>query len=283
MKKIPVRHIKDSFFEDRFSIRAIEPLVAEGDLIHELHRHDFYFVLFIKNGAGEHEIDFINYEVDNYSVFFIRPGQVHKLKLEKGTTGFMLQFTSDFYAPRDNPGSIVLRKVSNKNYCHLSTERFERIGSLLQTIFQEFTQKQDRYKEVVKASLDIIFIELMRQSSNPNKIANEAKLYAQERLEVLQDLLEKNIYAKKQVSDYAEMLNITPYQLNSITKALLQKTGSELINEHIILEAKRMLIGTGNQVNQVADMLGYDDPSYFIRFFKKQTGLTPEVFRQNYR
>lgn len=283
MKKIPVRHIKDSFFEDRFSIRAIEPLVAEGDLIHELHRHDFYFVLFIKNGAGEHEIDFINYEVDNYSVFFIRPGQVHKLKLEKGTTGFMLQFTSDFYAPRDNPGSIVLRKVSNKNYCHLSTERFERIGSLLQTIFQEFTQKQDRYKEVVKASLDIIFIELMRQSSNPNKIANEAKLYAQERLEVLQDLLEKNIYAKKQVSDYAEMLNITPYQLNSITKALLQKTGSELINEHIILEAKRMLIGTGNQVNQVADMLGYDDPSYFIRFVKKQTGLTPEVFRQNYR
>lgn len=283
MKKIPVRHIKDSFFEDRFSIRAIEPLVAEGDLIHELHRHDFYFVLFIKNGAGEHEIDFINYEVDNYSVFFIRPGQVHKLKLEKGTTGFMLQFTSDFYAPRDNPGSIVLRKVSNKNYCHLSTEQFERIGSLLQTIFQEFTQKQDRYKEVVKASLDIIFIELMRQSSNPNKIANEAKLYAQERLEVLQDLLEKNIYAKKQVSDYAEMLNITPYQLNSITKALLQKTGSELINEHIILEAKRMLIGTGNQVNQVADMLGYDDPSYFIRFFKKQTGLTPEAFRQNYR
>lgn len=283
MKKIPVRHIKDSFFEDRFSIRAIEPLVAEGDLIHELHRHDFYFVLFIKNGAGEHEIDFINYEVDNYSVFFIRPGQVHKLKLEKGTTGFMLQFTSDFYAPRDNPGSIVLRKVSNKNYCHLSTERFERIGSLLQTIFQEFTQKQDRYKEVVKASLDIIFIELMRQSSNPNKIANEAKLYAQERLEVLQDLLEKNIYAKKQVSDYAEMLNITPYQLNAITKALLQKTGSELINEHIILEAKRMLIGTGNQVNRVADMLGYDDPSYFIRFFKKQTGLTPEAFRQNYR
>ena len=123
----------------------------------------------------------------------------------------------------------------------------------------------------------------MRQSSNPNKIANEAKLYAQARLEVLQDLLEKNIYAKKQVSDYAEMLNITPYQLNAITKALLQKTGSELINEHIILEAKRMLIGTGNQVNQVADMLGYDDPSYFIRFFKKQTGLTPEAFRQNYR
>ena len=154
---------------------------------------------------------------------------------------------------------------------------------LLRDIFQEFTQKQDLYKEVVKASLDIIFIELMRQSSNPNKIVNEAKLYAQERLEELQDLLEKSIHSKKHVSEYAEMLSITSYQLNSITKKLLQKTGSELINDHIILEAKRILIGTSNQVNQVADILGYDDPSYFIRFFKKQTGLTPEAFRQNFK
>lgn len=284
MKKIiPVRHIKDSFFEDRFSIRAIESLLVEGDLLHDLHRHDFYFVLFVKSGAGEHEIDFIKYEVDNYSVFFIRPGQVHQLKLKKGTTGFMLQFTTDFYAPRENPSNVVLRKVSNKNHCHLSTKRFEKIAVLLQTIFQEFAQKQDRYKEVVKASLDIIFIELVRQSRNPNNITNETNLYAQERLEELQDLLEKNIHTKKQVSEYAEMLSITPYQLNAITKTSLQKTASELINEHITLEAKRILISTGNQVNQVADMLGYDDPSYFIRFFKKQTGFTPETFRQNFK
>tara|TARA_R110002049_G_scaffold52783_4_gene147337 strand:+ start:2784 stop:3638 length:855 start_codon:yes stop_codon:yes gene_type:complete len=284
MKKIiPVRHIKDSFFEDRFSIRAIESLLVEGDLLHDLHRHDFYFVLFVKSGAGEHEIDFIKYEVDNYSVFFIRPGQVHQLKLKKGTTGFMLQFTTDFYAPREHPSNVVLRKVSNKNHCHLSTKRFEKIAVLLQTIFQEFAQKQDRYKEVVKASLDIIFIELVRQSRNPNNITNETNLYAQERLEELQDLLEKNIHTKKQVSEYAEMLSITPYQLNAITKTSLQKTASELINEHITLEAKRILISTGNQVNQVADMLGYDDPSYFIRFFKKQTGFTPETFRQNFK
>ncbi len=283
MKKIPVRHIKDSFSEDRFSIRAIEALVANEDLTHDLHRHDFYFILFIQNGTGEHEIDFIQYEVNNHSVFFIRPGQVHQLKLHKGTTGFMLQFTSDFYALRENTSSIVLRKASNKNHCHVNTERFEKIALLLEVVFQEYTKKQDRYKEVVKASLDIIFIELVRQSSNPNMIVNEAKLYAQERLEELQDLLEENIHTKKQVSEYAEMLSITPYQLNAITKALLQKTVSELINEHIILEAKRMLIATTNQVTQVADMLGYDDPSYFIRFFRKQTGLTPEVFRQNFK
>ncbi|PKL78006.1 MAG: AraC family transcriptional regulator [Ignavibacteriae bacterium HGW-Ignavibacteriae-4] len=283
MKKITIRHLKDSYFEVRFSIRAIEPLVAKGDLIHELHRHDFYFVLFIKHGKGEHEIDFIKYEVDNYSVFLLRPGQVHQLKLEKGTTGFILQFTSDFYAPSKNPANSVLRKVSNKNHCPLSTERFEKIDLLLQVIFQEFTQKQARFKDVIIASLDILFIELLRQSNDPNKIVNEAKLYSQERLEELKDLLEKNIQTKKQVVNYAEMLNMTSYQLNSITKTLLQKTVSDLIDDQIILEAKRILIGTSNQVNQVAYILGYDDPSYFIRFFKKQTRMTPEEFRRNYK
>ncbi len=215
--------------------------------------------------------------------FFLSGQGKHQLKLEKGTTGFLLQFTSGFYAPRENPAGVVLRKASNKNHCHVTTERFEKIGLQLQVILREFIQKQDRYKEVIKASLDILFIELVRESPHPNEVPNETKLYAQERLEELQYLLEKNIHTKKQVSEYAAMLNMTPYQLNAITKSLLQKTVLELISDHIILEAKRLLIATANQVNQVADMLGYEDPSYFIRYFKKQTGITPEAFRQNFK
>lgn len=283
MDKIPVRQLKETFFEERFSIRAIEPLTTTGDLMHELHRHDFYFILFIKKGNGEHEIDFIKYVVEDYSVFFIRPGQVHQLKLKKGTIGFMIQFTSDFYAPKESPTIHVLRKVINKNYCLLSFARFDYIFSLLQFIFQEFNQKHDRYKEAIRAYLEILFISIARQSPNPNKVTNETKLYAQERLEELQDLLEKYISSKKQVSQYAEMMSITSYQLNAITKASLQKTVSDLINEQIILEIKRLLIATTNQVNQIADKLGYEDPSYFIRFFKKHTGFSPEAFRKSFK
>ncbi|MBL7898407.1 MAG: helix-turn-helix domain-containing protein [Crocinitomicaceae bacterium] len=283
MKKIPVRHIKDSFFKDRFSIRSIDDLVVKEDLVHDLHRHNFYFMLFIKNGDGEHEIDFIKYAVKDFSVFFVRPGQVHQLKLKKGSSGFMIQFTSDFYVPKDIPALQVLRKVSNKNYCQVSETGITQIYGLLNSIFLEFNQKHERYTESIKSFLNILFITIARQSPFPSKIANEAKLYAQERLEELQDLLGKNIHTKKQVTDYAQMLSMTPYQLNAITKASLKKTVSELINEYIILEAKRLLVGTVNQVNQIADELGYDDPSYFIRFFKKQTGLTPEAFRRNFK
>jgi AraC-like DNA-binding protein len=78
------------------------------------------------------------------------------------------------------------------------------------------------------------------------------------------------------VSEYAAMMNLSTYQLNAITKQTLGKTCSQLIDEHIILEAKRYLLATANQVNQIADHLGYEDVSYFTRFFKKHTGYSPE-------
>jgi AraC family transcriptional regulator, transcriptional activator of pobA len=283
MNKINVRHIREPDFSEGFSIRDIGALLSERDMVQEVHRHNFFFVLFLEKGKGEHSIDFINYPVDDYSVFFMRPGQVHQLTLKQGSKGYLIQFNREFYTPKEEPVNFVLRKVSNKNYCPLSAEKFRKFSSQLSFIFEEFTQKQYRYKESIIAYLDILFITLARQSPNPHTLSNQTKLYAQERLEELQDLIEKNIYNKKKVSDYADMLAITPYQLNAITTSTLQKTASVLINEYIILEAKRLLIATTNQVNQVADVLGYEDPSYFIRFFKKQTGLTPEAFRQNFK
>ena len=77
------------------------------------------------------------------------------------------------------------------------------------------------------------------------------------------------------------MLNLSTYQLSAITKGVLGKTPSEVINDYIILEAKRYLLGTSDQVNQIAWHLGYEDTSYFIRFFKKHTGFSPDAFRTN--
>ncbi|WP_052324411.1 helix-turn-helix domain-containing protein [Haliscomenobacter hydrossis] len=78
-------------------------------------------------------------------------------------------------------------------------------------------------------------------------------------------------------------MSLSPYQLNEITKSSVGKTASELINEHIVLEAKKYLLATSNQVKDIADLLGYEDFSYFIRFFKKHTGHSPEAFRHNFK
>lgn len=76
-------------------------------------------------------------------------------------------------------------------------------------------------------------------------------------------------------------MNLSVYQLNAITKATLGKTSSSIINDYVVLEAKRHLLATSLQVNQVAYQLGYEDVSYFIRFFKKHMGCSPQAFREN--
>lgn len=284
MKKIPVRHITKNIREEvstgKFSIRELRDLLDGKDLIQDLHRHNFFFVLALKKGAGTHEIDFIPFTVSDYAVFFLRPGQVHKLMLKKGCTGYLLEFDTAFYKPDTKLSTQRFRKAANRNYCKIDDKSFERIYSVLKNIFQESAEKNEGYQDAVKANLDIFIIELVRRSQHSKPQSAKIQPYIQERLEEFLELLEKNITSHKQVAQYADRMNLSPYQLNEITKTTMGKTSSELINDHIILEAKRYLLATPNQVKDIADQLGYEDPSYFIRFFRKHTGHTPEAFRQ---
>jgi AraC-like DNA-binding protein len=153
----------------------------------------------------------------------------------------------------------------------------------LTDIFREFTAKKEGYEDAIAANLDLFFINYWRQSQNSVSVTKTNGDYNLDRFEELVRLLEEKIADTKNVTQYAELLNLSNYQLNAITKATVGKTVSELINDQIILEAKRNLLATTRQVKEIADGLGYEDVSYFIRFFKKQTGHTPDTFRRNFK
>ena len=286
MKSFPVRQITlshERVISGRFKIRAVEDILGGEDLLHEFHRHDFFFVLALEKGDGTHEVDFTPYKLHDNSIFFLRPGQVHQLELKAGSTGFLMEFDTAFYHPVDNTANQRLTKASNKTFCAFEDSRFKKLLSLLKYMFNEDREKQEGYVEVIKANLDVFFIEYLRQSRNPDGTLKNARSYTQERFEDFLGLLGPHITSKKQVSQYADLLSLSIYQLNAITKTIIGKPASELINEQIILEAKRYLLATPNQVKDIADHLGYEDISYFIRFFKKHTSYSPEAFRKNFK
>jgi len=172
-----------------------------------------------------------------------------------------------------------LRDASKENLYRPDRSSFRKLYALLTDIFQECTVKREKYWDVIKASLGIFFIELIRSKAKDEDSSNNRSLYANERLDKFLELLETHIFTHKKVSEYAGMLNLSAYQLNAITKRTMGKKCSDIIDEYIILESKRYLLATSNQVNQIAYQLGYEDVSYFIRFFKKHTGQTPDSFR----
>jgi AraC family transcriptional activator of pobA len=285
MEKIPVRHHiatrKEINATENFVIREVADFIGGEDMVQQLHRHDFYYLIALKKGTGDHEIDFHAYTIDDHSIFFMRPGQVHQLTLKADSTGYLIQFRHAYYFSHHKAANQLLRKACSINHYQLNVDSFRKVLAIFTYIFQEYTDRQERYQEVIKANMEVLFIELIRQQHSPSSDSDNS--YPQERLEELLELLETHVITHKQVSQYAAMMNLSTYQLNAVTKTTLEKNCSALINEYIILEAKRYLLATSNQVNQVADQLGYEDVSYFIRFFKKQTGYSPESFRHDFK
>ena len=75
MQKIPIRQLSQAQqiqpIAERFKICHIEHIIGEKDLVHDLHRHDFFFILSLKNGQGNHEVDFVSHIVRDHSMFFL--------------------------------------------------------------------------------------------------------------------------------------------------------------------------------------------------------------------
>ena len=232
MQKIPIRQLPESNQEPTlvgsFSIRSLEAILDGKVMVEEIHRHDFFLMLTLRKAKGLHEIDFVPYEVNNYSIFLLRPGQVHKLTLKQGSTGFLVQFKTEYFLSHKDSSKQLLRKVGNQNNYPLNAKIFKKLDVLLSSILLEYKEKQEDFHEVIKANLDILFIQLLRQRGNTDTKNNFAP-YQQEKLEKFLELVEENITEYKQVSQYADLLSLTVYQLNAITKALLSKNASQLI------------------------------------------------------
>ncbi|WP_417612138.1 helix-turn-helix domain-containing protein [Owenweeksia hongkongensis] len=96
----------------------------------------------------------------------------------------------------------------------------------------------------------------------------------------MKDYIENHYKRLHSPKDYANLLHISPNALGKIVKSSFNKTLSSLISERIIIEAKRELYLTSKTVDEIASELGYDDPFYFSRFFKKHTKTSPSVYRK---
>ncbi len=286
MKEIPFRSLSTAptslRLSEEFDIRTIEQVLGGKDVVQALHRHDHYFLLVLTTGEGMHECDFRPHALEPHTIYSMRPGQVHRLELKVGSTGYILQFKADFLATTEQGARLVLRRAGHIEVYRTDAGRYGELVMLLDRIVRTYAAQQEGHLHIVRAYLSAFLADLVLHAPSPAPVSS-AKGYMQERLEELLELIETHVYGTKEVAAYAELMHLSPFQLNAIAKAGTGRTCSELITDQIILEAKRYLLATTDQVTQVADHLGYDDPSYFIRFFKKRTGHTPEGFRQKSR
>jgi AraC-like DNA-binding protein len=96
-------------------------------------------------------------------------------------------------------------------------------------------------------------------------------------------LVEKHFRSMHAVSDYAEKLFVSPKSLAKRLNAHRYKTPTEIIRDRVVLEAKRDLRYTAKTIKEIAFELGFEDPAYFTRYFKKSAGESPQAYRDTYQ
>lgn len=251
--------------------------ILEGENhIEKPHKHDFFIVILFEKAIGRHEIDFVNHSIEDKQIHLLFPDQVHKWNIESNSKGYQLMINRVLFEHL-----IPYFRFSTTNYINhpvisISNKNFE----LLKYEFNQIRKEIDSnnfLQELIFARISIIVTII---STEIEKYIQETKVFqSNPRLVKFQDLIEQHYKKEKTVTFYASKLHITPNYLNILCKKHLNISAIELIQNRIILEAKRLLQSTNDTVKEIAFELGFADHAYFSNFFKNKTQLTPTQFR----
>ncbi|MDR2238429.1 MAG: helix-turn-helix transcriptional regulator [Chryseobacterium sp.] len=292
MKSISVLHI-DLFQPGRnspdFYFNTLKDhLVLGHKHIEKPHRHDFYAAVLFTQGNGIHEIDFQKYYVSAGSLFFLSPGQIHSWELSDDIGGYIFFSSQEFYEIhyvsqklRNFPffGSVTFpRKIQ------LNQEELMENISLFQELEKEHHSQLMMREGRILSLMSQIFINATRLfSKDLDMLSASAGLSYFKHYQDFEDLVEEHFTMQKSIAWYASRLGISPKHLNRVAKTTVRKTATEVITERVVLEAKRMLMYLDESLVEIAFRLGYEEYSYFVRVFRKNSGMTPTQFMRKYK
>jgi len=268
-----------------FDLFPLEEVLELKNLDHNptrAHRVDFYVMLFITEGRGKHTVDFTDHSYQKGSIITIRKNQIHQFH-RSTSKGLLLIFTEEFmvsYLEQKEAEKIVkvFNELLNPQTTHLNATQYEELSTLIQQMEHEFRRALDSHtSSIIRNLLQAFMSKLYRIRVREVQVQNDHK-YMQQFLQ-FQELVEEKCSAHRNVSFYAEQLNVTPRTLNNITQSIVKKSSKSFIDEVLTLQIKRKLINTDSSIKEIAYQSGFDEPTNLFKFFKKFTSHTPEHFR----
>jgi AraC-like DNA-binding protein len=248
------------------------------------HRKDYYFFCLVKQGSSRHWIDMMPYTLKADTFYFTVPNQVQLKEEAEPLTGMILAFTEEFLALEGNSSLKQLPIIQNKHNGHdlsLTPADVIFIEDILEKMYAEYIVKNNWQHGMVTAYVQVLMICLSRLYTEQYSSATETP----DRLMLKKYLskIEGSYTQTHEVTAYADMLNISAGHLSEVVKEQSGKPAIAHIHERLILEAKRLLFHTEHSIKEIAFQLGFEDASYFNRFFKRLVNHTPLEYRTTTR
>ena len=252
--------------------------IEERSLLHdwefEPHRHSrLHQLLLVERGTGKADLDGDRLELSNGTFLNIPRGTVHGFRFTPGTSGFVLSVASE----------ALDHMLENSEWLHQVLAQPSRLSATtamnetMHAIFAEYAGREFARAQMLRSLCGALFGLTARLLSESGAGPQTAETHPI--LERFEELLELHFSDRWTVSDYARELAVTPTHLTRIVRQAAGKPATRLIEERLVQEARRHLVYTNLPVSTVAYSLGFADPAYFSRVFRRATGYSPAGFR----
>jgi AraC family transcriptional activator of pobA len=267
--KLPIRMVSPDFGH-------LSPDVARG--FGSIHRTPYYFFLFMLNGCSRHNIDLESLEINNNELLFILPHQVHELPdTQHGSDYFKIGFDESCLSLLPKQYPFLINPLNNQKIS-FSTSSAGRLSSIFK-ILLELLSSMDTDPELILAHLNSLLTEINIAYFAADKKPSDEKLSKYIDFKIF---VENNLTDHPSIRLIAEKLAINTNGLYQIVKHYSGLSPKEFITNRLILEARRRLYyAESSSIKELAFELGFNDPEYFSRLFKKVTGKTIVGFFQD--
>jgi AraC family transcriptional activator of pobA len=241
----------------------------------EPHKHNSYFeIVFLSKGKGIHQIDNKNYPIQPPVVFFIRKEQMHNWNITHSPDGYVLILKKTFVEKSLDHELKKLLATASSISC-LQIQHEPAITGIFHLLTAENLFPQEANFTVLEGLLKALLAKILESALPYNRIQG----FKQDLFESFREMLQHHPDVKNNVAYYARLLHTSPQNLNAACRKAVNQSSAEILAERIIAEAKRLLYYTDNTISEISLMMDFNDPSHFIKYFKRHTGITPKAFR----
>jgi AraC-like DNA-binding protein len=290
-KTISELDMADGFPPPENPLFSLNPLSNSNNALKNMEiTCDFYIIALKKLKSGVILYGKTKYDNDRGSMFFMKPRQLITVQdMELKEKGFAIHIHKDFLM--GHPLFTEIKKYGYFDYetseaLHLSPREEEVMWSLYHKMEKEYHNNPDEFsKSIILSHLDSILKYAQRfykrQFIDRKPLSGKTITKFNEYLD---EYFEKGIVTEKglpTVNYMASKLNISTKYLSDILKQETGKTALELIHLYVISEAKNLLVEGEQSISEIAYKLGFENPPYFSRLFRKETGVSPKEYKNN--
>src|SRR5262245_22728362 len=249
------------------------------------HRHrNLFQILLIEHGGGEMVHETATRPFEAPAAILVAPRVAHGFRFRpRETEGWVVSFTEDVARALGDQSDAALARLealAADPIVPLGAVETRRFASLCAGLHEEHGLAREGFRLAMRGMLALIAIEVVRLAASRARSGTVTLAPADPTLDELRRLIEEYFRRERHVGFYAQRLAMTADRLNDHLKRAAGITAGHLIRQRLLAEAKRALVFTNQPIHEIAYDLAFTDPSHFARFFRKNTGTTPQAFRE---